>query len=83
MAGLFDGAKFGDRFKTRGGDMAIYGMAYGAVPRNNCVKLMVKYTERDGRDYLMDIIVYYETGKRIYVGDAEMDRFDIVSRWED
>lgn len=83
MAGLFDGAEFGDKYKTRGGYMAIYALTYGSVTRNKCVKLMVKLTCRDGIERIIEIIVDSVTGKRIYGEETEMDRFDIVSRWED
>lgn len=82
MAGLFDGAEFGDKYRTRGGYMAIYALAYGDEIRQ-CVKLMVKLTCRDGIERIVEIIVDSVTGKRIYGEETEMDRFDIVSRWED
>lgn len=82
MAGLFDGAEFGDKYKTRGGYMAIYALTYGDETKK-CVKMMVKFISQDKTEHVIDIIVDSVTGKRIYGEETEMDRFDIVSRWED
>ncbi|MGN0489948.1 hypothetical protein [Ruminococcus sp.] len=66
--------KFGDRLRTKGGQMAIY-------LRKSIVNHEVYVCAIKNSEYSNFEIKYWANGKRYY--DNEPSEFDIINKWED
>lgn len=74
MENIFENAKFGDKFKTRDGRMAIYHKCIW----NDCHLLLLE-AEDNVLDYFGNGNVVYEFSEKVKRQDQDDD---IVSRWE-
>lgn len=75
MKKLFKDAKFGDRFRMRNGEMAVFVKQY---PKSKDIKFMfLEYVD----DYPIDrCLNFYPNGRLTMERETE---FDIIERWEE
>lgn len=66
--------KFGDRLKTKGGDMVLF--LYRSYTNRNAVVCSLKTSDFSARE-----VKYHSNGKRYCV--SEPSELDIIGKWED